>query len=172
MAGIDLAYRAPTGSPALRGPGPQYTIDPILYQPLPHNFGVALTLPVTNSTVVSRTCTTSSAGIVCMSGIPQRGWGFAPQLVPYWEPPGGTELAVIIQHSFNPNATPIVFSAAQLFGRHFALSAAYGGFTYSTSTTGALQGLVNASATAHPTLFTLDASYLFGESNLPAALSP
>ncbi len=172
MAGIDLAYRAPTGSPGLRGPGPQYTIDPILFQPLPHNFGVSLTLPVTNSTLVSHTCSQTSAGITCVSEAPERGWALAPELVPYWESSGGTLLALVVQHNFNPNATPIVFSAGQLFGRHFALLAAYGGVTYSASTTGAVQGLVNASATAHPTLFTISANYLFGQSDLPAALQP
>ena len=51
MVALDLAYDAPTGSQALRGPGPAYTIDPIITQPLPHSFGVTLAFPVNNFTV-------------------------------------------------------------------------------------------------------------------------
>jgi len=171
MLAVDLAYKAPTGSPALRGSGPSYTIDPILTQPLPHNFGVTLAFPVNNFTVTnSPTCTPTPGGIVCVPGGTQRGWSWTPQLVPYWTSPGGTLLAVFIQHDFHPSVTPVVFSAAQLFGRHFSVAVSEGGFNYSASATGPFQGLVNASATAYPSLFTASVNYLFGRSDLPAAL--
>jgi hypothetical protein len=158
MVAVDVSYHAPTGSPRLRGEGPSYTIDPIAEQPLPHNFGVELALPVTNS-----------ASAVPGGGT-QRGWGFAPMIIPYWQSQGGTMLAVSVQHSFNPNATPVVFSAAQLFGRHLMLSVSEGGFTYATGFTGPLAGLVHTSTQAYPSLFTVGVSYLFGHSDLPAAL--
>jgi hypothetical protein len=160
MVALDLAYKAPTGSPALRGPGPEYTIDPILTQPLPHNYGVTLALPVNNSATSCLTCSTT-----------QRGWNLSTQLVPYWESPGGTLLALFVQHNFNPSVTPVAFSAGQLIGRHFDLALTVGGFTYSTTSVGAFQGLVSSSSTANPSLFTVSVNYLFGRSDLPAALT-
>ena len=154
MLALDVAYDAPTGSPALRGAGPSYTFDPIVTLTLPHNYGVTLASPINSHTLV-----TSSGN--------QRGWAWTPQLVPYWESPGGTELAVAVQHNFSPNVTPVIFSASQLFGRHLMLSVAEGGFNYSASATGPFQGLVNASATAYPSLFTVSVNYLFGQSNVP-----
>ena len=156
MAAIDLVYDAPTGSPRLRGAGPSYTIDPIITQPLPKNFGLTIGSPIINSTATF--------------GNTQRGWAWTPQVVPYWQSPGGTLLAVVVQHNFNPDATPLVFSAGQLLGRHLEISAAYGGLTYSASATGPFRGLVNASATAYPSLFTIGINYLIGHSDLPAAL--
>jgi hypothetical protein len=159
MVALDLAYQAPTGSPALRGPGPAYTILPILTQPLPHNFGLTIALPVNNFTVACRTCTSTS-----------RGWSISPQLVPYWESPGGTLLAVLVQHSFNPNVTPVAFNAGQLIGRHFEVTVTAGGFSYSSSRAGPFYGLVSASSSAYPSLFSVGVNYLFGRSDLPAAL--
>ena len=158
MVGADVSYHAPTGSTGLRGEGPSYTIDPIILQPLPHNLGLDLAFQITNS------------GKAVLGGGTQRGWSFAPQIIPYWQSQGGTMLAVAVQHSFNPNATPVVFSAAQLFGRHLMLSVSEGGFTYATGFTGPIAGLVQASTTAYPSLFTVGVSYLFGHSDLPAAL--
>lgn len=77
-----------------------------------------------------------------------------------------------MQHSFHPNATPVVASAGQLVGRHLEIAAAYGGFTYSASANGAFNGIVNATAATYPTLFSVSLSYLIGNSNLPAALQP
>jgi hypothetical protein len=159
MLAIDLAYKAPTGSQALRGPGPEYTIDPILTQPLPHNFGVTLALPVNNFTVSCVTCTSTS-----------RGWSISPQIAPYWEARGGTLLAVFVQHNFSPSTTPVGFSVGQQFGRHFMVTVTEGGFTYSSSRAGPFFGLVNSSTTAYPSLFSVNVNYLFGQSNLPAAL--
>jgi hypothetical protein len=171
MAAIDLAYNAPTGSPALRGPGPSYTINPILTQPLPHNYGVTIASPIINSTINNPPlCSRGVSGLVCTSGGTQRGWSWTPQIVPYWGSRGGTLLAIVVQHDFSPNATPFVFSAAQLFGRHLEISAAYGGFTYSAFRTGPFQGLATASTTANPSLFTIGVNYLIGHSDLPAAL--
>jgi hypothetical protein len=160
MVAVDLAYKAPTGSPALRGPGPEYTIDPILTQPLPHNYGITLAFPLNNS---ATSCSTRSTT--------QRGWNLSTQLVPYWASPGGTLLALFVQHNFNPSVTPVAFSAGQLIGRHFDLVLTVGGFTYSTSSVGAFHGLVSTSSTANPNLFTVSANYLFGRSDLPAALT-
>jgi hypothetical protein len=159
MVGVDLAYQAPTGSQAFRGPGPTYTIDPIMTQPLPHNFGLTLAFPVNNFTVNCFTCTTK-----------QRGWSLSPQIVPYWESHGGTLLALFIQHNFSPNTTPIAFSVGQLFGRHFEIAASEGGFVRTATATGPFLGAVNASVTAYPSLFNVSANYLFGQSDLPAAL--
>jgi len=159
MLAIDLAYKAPTGSQALRGPGPEYTIDPILTQPLPHNFGVTLALPVNNSTVSCLTCSSTS-----------RGWSVSPQIAPYWEAQGGTLLAVFVQHNFSPSTTPVGFSIGQQFGRHFMITATEGGFTYSSSRAGPFFGLLNSSTTAYPSLFSVSVNYLFGRSDLPAAL--
>jgi hypothetical protein len=171
MVALDLAYKAPTGSDHLRGLGPSYTFDPILTQPLPHNWGLTLAFPTDNS--ASRngpTCTRTGRNIVCLPGAIQRGWGFSPQFVPYWQSQGGTLLALAVQHNFSPNATPVIFSAAQLVGRHFDVAVAYGGFNYSLTSTGPLNGLINASTTAYPTLFSASINYLFGQSDLPAAL--
>ncbi|MGB8908920.1 MAG: hypothetical protein WCC84_09255 [Candidatus Cybelea sp.] len=159
MAALDLAYQAPTGSQAFRGPGPTYTIDPIVTQPLPHNFGLTLAFPVNNFTVSCLTCTTK-----------QRGWSLSPQIVPYWESHGGTLLGLFVQHNFNPNTTPIAFSVGQLFGRHFELAASEGGFVRTATATGPFLGVVNATVTAYPSLFNVSANYLIGESDLPAAL--
>ena len=159
MIGLDLAYKAPTGSQAFRGPGPEYTIDPIITQPLPHNFGLTIAFPTNNFTVSCFRCTNT-----------QRGWSLSPQFVPYWESPGGTLLAVFVQHNFNPNTTPLAFSAGQLIGRHFELAVSEGGFVRTASATGPFQGVVNATATAYPSLFNVSANYLIGRSDLPAAL--
>lgn len=161
MVALDLAYTAPTGSQAFRGPGPTYTINPIITQPLPHNFGLTLAFPVNNFTVNCLQCTSS-----------QRGWSLAPQVVPYWESQGGTLMALFIQHNFNPNTTPIAFSAGQLVGRHFEVAVAEGGFVRTAAATGPFEGLVSATVTAHPSLFNVSASYLIGQSDLPAALQP
>jgi len=159
MIALDLVYSAPTGSQAFRGPGPQYTINPIITQPLPHNFGLKLAFPANNFTVSCVTCANE-----------QRGWSLSPQIVPYWESHGGTLLAVFVQHNFNPNTTPIAFSVGQLFGRHFEIAASEGGFVRTATATGPFLGVVNATATAYPSLFNISANYLIGESDLPAAL--
>ena len=159
MIALDLAYTAPTGSQAFRGPGPTYTIDPIITQPLPHNFGLTLALPVNNFTVSCFLCASS-----------QRGWSLAPQVVPYWESPGGTLLGLFVQHNFSPNTTPIAFSAGQLFGRHFEIAVAEGGFVRTASATGPFAGVVSATVRAYPSLFNVSANYLIGQSDLPAAL--
>jgi hypothetical protein len=171
MLAVDLAYAAPTGSPSLRGAGPSYTLDPILTQPLPHNFGVTLAFPVNDSAATSpTTCSRASGRFVCTPGAIERGWSFSPQFIPYWESPGGTLLGLFVQHNFHPSATPVVFSAAQLIGRHFDIAISEGGFNYSASATGPLTGVVGASTNAYPSLFTASVNYLFGFSNLPAAL--
>ena len=159
MVALDLAYQAPTGSQAFRGPGPTYTIDPIVMQPLPHNFGLTLAFPVNNFTVSCFMCTAK-----------QRGWSLSPQVVPYWESHGGTLLGLFVQHNFSPNTTPIAFSVGQLFGRHFEIAASEGGFVRTATATGPFLGVVNATVTAHPSLFNISANYLIGESDLPAAL--
>jgi hypothetical protein len=159
MLALDLAYKAPTGSEALRGPGPQYTLDPIITQPLPHSFGLTIAFPVNNFTVSCFQC----AGT-------QRGWSLSPQVVPYWESRGGTILALFVQHNFSPNTTPIAFSAGQLIGRHFEIAISEGGFVRTASATGPFEGLVNATATAYPSLFNVNVNYLIGRSDLPAAL--
>lgn len=161
MIALDLAYTAPTGSQAFRGPGPTYTINPIITQPLPHNFGLTLAFPVKNFTVNCFLCANN-----------QRGWSLAPQVVPYWESQGGTLLALFVQHNFSPNTTPIALSAGQLFGRHFEIAVAEGGFVRTASATGPFEGVVNATVTAHPSLFNVSANYLIGQSDLPAAPQP
>lgn len=161
MIALDLAYSPPTGSQAFRGPGPTYTIDPIITQPLPHNFGLTLAFPVKNFTVNCFLCTSS-----------QRGWSISPQVVPYWESPGGTLLALFVQHNFSPNTTPIAFSLGQLVGRHFEISATEGGFVRTATATGPFEGVVSATVRAHPSLFNVSANYLIGQSDLPAALQP
>ncbi|MGB8910611.1 MAG: hypothetical protein WCC84_17845 [Candidatus Cybelea sp.] len=159
LMALDLAYKAPTGSPAFRGPGPQYTIDPIVTQPLPHNFGLTIALPINSFALNCSQCINTP-----------RGWSLSPQLVPYWAPPGGTFLALLVQHNFYPNTTPIAFTAGQLIGRHFEVSVLEGGFVRTTSAIGPVEGLVNATATAYPSLFNVNVNYLIGRSDLPAAL--
>jgi hypothetical protein len=171
LLAVDLTYTPPTGSPMLRGAGPSYTFNPILTQPLPHNFGVTLAFPIEDSNFTNgSTCSTGTGAIGCIPGTTQRGVNWSVQAVPYWTSPGGTLLGLFVQHTFNPSATPVVFSAAQLFGRHLEVAASYGGFNYSASATGPLTGLVHASTTAYPTLFSISVNYLFGHSDLPAAL--
>lgn len=159
LVGLDLAYKAPTGSPGLQGPGPEYTLNPILTQALPHHFGLTLAMPVTNFTLPCSTC-----------GAGSRGWSITPLLVPFWEPQGGTLLALVFQHSFNPNVTPIAFTASQLVGRHFSLTLTGGGLNYTSSTSGPVAGLVSVENTTTPSLFSVGVNYLFGRSDLPAAL--
>ena len=161
LLGFDVAYHAPSGSPALRAPGPSYSFTPLYLQPLPHNFGLMLTLPVSNVTVADRS-----------TGGATRGWRLAPEVLPYWESRGGTLLALLVEHSFTPNVTPIVFSAGQLFGRHFELETLYGGYSRSVTTTAPFPGLISATTTASPSLFTIGVNYVIGTSNLPAALQP
>lgn len=112
-----------------------------------------------NFTVSCVTCTSTS-----------RGWSISPQIAPYWEARGGTLLAVFVQHNFSPSTTPVGFSVGQQFGRHFMVTVTEGGFTYSSSRAGPFFGLVNSSTTAYPSLFSVNVNYLFGQSNLPAAL--
>lgn len=159
LVGLDLAYRPPTGSPGLQGAGPEYTINPILTQNLPHHFGLTLAVPIQNFTVPCATCSTTS-----------RGWSVTPLLVPFWQSKGGTLLAVVVQHSFNPNVTPVAFTGSQLIGRHFSITVTEGGLTYTTSTSGPFLGLVNAQSTSYPSLFTIGVNVLIGHSDLPAAL--
>jgi hypothetical protein len=156
MLGLELAYRAPSGSPAFRGPGPSYTIDPILEQPLPHHFGVVLAFPVNNFTIVNTPNT--------------RGWRFTPILEPFWQSPGGTLLAVDVEHSFNPNLWPVAFSAEQLLGRHISVFASYGGFDYTAAGTGPFHGLVNVTTKTYPRLLSVGVNVLFGRSDLPPAI--
>jgi len=159
VVAVDLAYKAPTGSPVLRGPGPEYIIDPLVNVTLPHNFGLTIAVPVNNVTVSCSTCSSAS-----------RGWSLSPQLTPSWESPGGTLLSVSVQHDFNPSTTPVSFSAGQLIGRHFEFAVTYGGFQRTSSQAGPFLGLVSAANMAYPRLLSLSANYLFGRSSLPAAL--
>ena len=159
VVALDLAYTAPTGSLALRGSGPQYMIDPIINLTLPHNFGVTIALPVNNFTVSCSTCSNAS-----------RGWGVSAQLAPNWESPGGTVLSLSAEHDFNPSTTPVAFSAGQLIGRHFEVAITEGSFHYASSRAGPFFGLVNTATTAYPRLFSVSVNYLFGRSDLPAAL--
>jgi hypothetical protein len=159
MVALDLAYKAPTGSQALRGPGPEYTFDPIITQPLHHNLGLTIAIPINNFTVSCATCSSTS-----------RGWSVSPQFIPYWTSPGGTLLSLFIQHNFNPSTTPVAFSAAQLLGRHLDIVVTEGGFTRTSSSSGPFFGLVNTSSTAYPSVFSVSVNYLFGHSDLPAAL--
>ncbi len=161
MIALDLVYRAPTGSQAFRGAGPTYTIDPIITQPLPHNFGLTIAFPMNNFTADCFLCATK-----------QRSWSLSPQVVPYWESPGGTLLALFVQHNFSPNTTPIAFSAGQLVGRHFEIAVAEGGFVRTATATGPFEGVVSTTVAARPSLFNASANYLFGQSDLPAALQP
>jgi hypothetical protein len=159
LVGLDLAYKAPTGSTGLQGAGPEYTVNPILTQALPHHFGLTLAIPVTNFTVPCPTCASTS-----------RGWSITPLLVPFWEPQGGTLLALVFQHSFNPNVTPIALTASQLVGRHFSVTLTVGGLNYTSSTSGPISGLVSVTSTTYPSLFSVGMNYLFGRSDLPPAL--
>src|SRR5271165_6682042 len=80
MVAIDLEYRAPTGSHALAGPGPSYTIDPIFTQPLPHNYGLTLAFPINNTTVTNlKVCSTTPGGTTCVPSGTQRSWNWSPQ---------------------------------------------------------------------------------------------
>jgi hypothetical protein len=171
MFAIDLDYKAPTGSPSLRGTGPSYTLNPIFTQPLPHSFGVTLAFPFTDSASMDGPeCSRATGKLVCTPGAIQRGWAFSPQFVPYWESRGGTLLALLVQHNFQPSSTPVVFNAAQLIGRHFEVSISEGGFSSTVNGSGPLNGLISASSKAYPSLFTAGVNYLFGSSDLPAAL--
>jgi hypothetical protein len=155
-----LTYKAPTGSAAFRGPGPAYGISAILSQPFTRTLGTSLVFAVNNSTL-----STPVNGST-------RAWSFTPTLSPFWETRGGTLIVLVVQHNFNPNVTPIGMEAEQLFSRHFAISVAYGGFSYSTSDVSALNGIVNASAKSNPSLFSVGASYLIGQSDKPSAPHP
>jgi hypothetical protein len=74
---VKLTYEAPTGSPPLAGPGPSYTIDPIITQPFPHNYGVTLAFPVNNVKITNPAiCSTTSGATTCVPGGSQRGWNW------------------------------------------------------------------------------------------------
>ena len=166
MLGVDFAYRAPTGSAAFRGPGPSYTLNPILGQPLPRNLGVAFALPINNFTVVSTSCSTRATCTQTTS----RGWSFDPELASYWESPGGTLAAVLVEHSFNPNVWPVTVDVTQLFGRHVSVYMSYGGLSYTAAGTGPFHGLVGTTTTTYPSVLSVGVNVLFGRSDIPMAV--
>jgi hypothetical protein len=72
--------------------------------------------------------------------------------------------------STNSTPTQRRLRSVQLIGRHFGITLTEGGFIYSALAAGPFRGLVNATATAYPSLFNVSVNYLFGRSDLPAAL--
>jgi len=168
MLGIDVGYTAPTAGAPFGAVGPKYTANPILTQPLPKNLGVTLAAPISNFSTSSTVC---PAGLrSCHGVIGARGWSWTPQFIPYWTSPGGTLVAALVEHGFNPDTWPAAVSIGQLISRHVEVYASYGGASANITTTGPVLGLFTSKINATPTAFTTGIAILAGESNLPEAL--
>ena len=149
LGGVLLIYAAPTGSPGLAAPGPEYTINPLLNIATnkARNMGVSLAFPVVNASSASST---------------QRTWSFIPQAVPFWRSPGGTLLALVVSHNFASNVTPLLINTAQLVAHHFQLQATYGGVNSPLDFTNPLEGVARATGTSYSRTLTFGASYMVG----------
>jgi hypothetical protein len=154
LGGLLLTYEAPTGSPGIAAPGPSYTINPLLNLATnrARSMGVSLAFPVTNFPSASP------------SGI-RRSWSFAPQAVPFWRPPGGTLLALVVSHDFTSNATPLMLNTAQLVTRQFQIQATYGGVNSAVDLANPLAGVTRAQGTSYSRTLTVGGSYMFGTSD-------
>jgi len=153
LVSMSLSYQAQTGSPALTGPGPEYTIMPLASIPLGRGspFGIAVTLPFINAVT-----STTPTGV-------QRGWSFTPQLVPTWRSRGGTLIGLFIQHNFSPNTTPVTFNFAQTLARQWLLTAQYGGQTLASDYTEPEAGIFTTTR-AYPRSISVGFCYMFGRS--------
>ncbi|MGB6985726.1 MAG: hypothetical protein WBD74_07095 [Candidatus Aquilonibacter sp.] len=149
LGGVLLIYAAPTGSPGLAAPGPEYTINPLLNIATnkARNIGVSLAFPVVNAS--------TSSGAT-------RTWTFIPQAVPYWRSPGGTLLALVVSHNFTSNVTPLLINSAQLVARRFQLQATYGGVNSPLDFTNPIEGVARATGTSYSRTLTFGASVMFG----------
>ena len=150
LGGVLLIYAAPTGSPGLAAPGPEYTINPLLNIATnkARNMGVSLAFPVVNAS-------TSSAAN-------RRAWSFIPQAVPFWRSPGGTLLALVVSHNFANNVTPLLINTAQLLAHRFQLQATYGGVNSPLDFTNPIEGVARATGTSYSRTLTFGASYMLG----------
>ena len=156
LIAMKLTYKAPTGSPGLRGLGPAYQFNPIIGHRLGPLFGLTLALPVSNAAVQP----SPSSGV-------QRAWSFQPKLLAYWQSPGGTQLVITVQHSFSPNVTPLSFGAMHLLSRHVLVQAQYCGLNFD----GPIAALAHATPRAYPHAVFINVYYLIGRSDRPTLLS-
>jgi hypothetical protein len=101
---VPLIYQAPTGSSGLSEASPSYEINPLLNLALnkARSLGESLAFPVSNVPAQSSQPNTSS-----------RAWSFSPQAVTFWRSPGGTLLALIVQHNFAAGTTYLTLNTAE-----------------------------------------------------------
>jgi hypothetical protein len=159
LVSLEATYEAPTSAPPFGAAGPAYSVQAIVGQALPKHFGLVVGLPV-------------SYGVVSTdaSGKNQYGTQFAPLVVPYWQSPGGTMIALAASHSFNPNTTPIALSVLQLINRHVQIGATYGGVNLNSEVAGPVAQLVRFNTAAYPRVLSLTAYFLVGHSDIPKEL--
>jgi hypothetical protein len=158
LGGLSLTYQAPTGSPGLTAPGPEYEINPLLNIALnrARTIGENLSFPVT-----------SAANAATSGGKSSRSWSFAPQAVTFWRSPGGTLLAVVLQYGFSTHSTYLTLNAAQLLARNFQIQGTYGGHNYGIDYANPVEDLGPANGVAYERSFTIGFSYLIGRSEAP-----
>jgi hypothetical protein len=151
LGGILATYEAPTGSPGIAATGPSYQINPLLNIALnrARTIGENLSFPVTNS-----------------PGTSMRSWSFAPQAVTFWRSPGGTLLAVVVQHAFSPNSTYLTLNTAQLLARNFQLQGTFGGNNMLVDYVNPVEAVDRAQGVAYSRSFTIGVSFLMGHSEL------
>ena len=155
LVSMSFSYEAQTGSPALTGAGPSYTVMPLASMPIVRGspFGIAITLPFINAV-----SSTTPTGV-------QRGWSFTPQIIPTWRSRGGTLIGLFVQHNFSPNTTPVTLNFAQTLARQWLLTAQYGGQTLASDYTQP-QGGITATTRSYPRSISAGFCYLIGRSEV------
>jgi hypothetical protein len=150
LGGVLATYKSPTGSPGITAEAPSYEINPLFNVALNKARSIAenLSFPLVNAPAPA-------------PGQP-RAWNFSPQAVTLWRSPGGTLLAVIVQHAFATHLTFLTFNSAQLLSRDVQLQATYGGNDSAVEYASPVEGVGPASGTAYSRSFTVGASYLIG----------
>jgi hypothetical protein len=159
LASFEVSYTAPTAGAPFGAATPSYVGQLIVGQGLPLHFGVALALPISYAVVSTDA-----------NGSNKYGYSFAPVIIPYWQSPGGTLVAVVASHSFSPNTTPLAFSVLQLLNRHVELGVTYGGINLFTNIAGPIPQIVHFNAAAYPRILSVNAYFLIGHSDIPPAL--
>jgi hypothetical protein len=159
LASFEVSYDAPTAGPPFGATAPSYVGQLIVGQALPHYFGVAVALPVSYEAVSTNA-----------DGSNKYGYTFAPIILPYWQSPGGTLVALVASHSFSPNTTPLAVAALQLINRHLEIGVTYGGVNRFSNISGPIPEVVRFNAAAYPRVLSVNAYFLIGHSDVPPAL--
>jgi hypothetical protein len=158
LLSLEATYEAPVGAMPFAAPGPSYNAKLIFGQGLPKHFGIAGQLPLIYEVASTNT-----------QGQNTYGFQFVPTLLPYWQSPGGTLIAVAATHMFSPNITPISVAVLQLINRHVQIGVAYGGVNSFTDIAGPIPQIVHFNTSVYPRLLSVNLYFLAGESNFPPA---